>query len=220
MCYFQFSTCNKFILQDELEDKAETPGETPDPRAVGLGGQRPLGLEVAVLPDTPPALPVLPPPIAKKRMCVTPPPVPPRLDAEVGVFYIFATIILEFLTHQVHASNLQSAAALKEFDFLEEPEMTRPGSLSTEPPANLKSYEHLVPPSPQPVIDFPDDEVFNLVVSTDFTNVQQFFCRPCGLLLCLQNILTLVFQIEYDSNKFSQCQAKVTKLLVKKLRLP
>lgn len=62
------------------EDKPETPGETPDPQTCGLGGQRPLGL--VQLPDTPPALPSAPPPVAKKRMTVTPPPVPPRLDAE------------------------------------------------------------------------------------------------------------------------------------------
>lgn len=72
-------------LQEEPEDKPETPGETPDPQAYGLGGQRPLGLGVAVLPETPPPVPTVPPPIAKKRMCVTPPPVPPRLDPEVNL---------------------------------------------------------------------------------------------------------------------------------------
>ncbi|XP_008192074.1 serine/threonine-protein kinase N isoform X5 [Tribolium castaneum] len=70
------------MLPEEPEDKPETPGETPDPQAFGLGGQRPLGLGVAVLPETPPPVPTAPPPIAKKRMCVTPPPVPPRLDPE------------------------------------------------------------------------------------------------------------------------------------------
>jgi hypothetical protein len=68
---------------EEQEDKPETPGETPDPQAFGLGGQRPLGLGVAVLPETPPPVPTAPPPVAKKRICVTPPPVPPRLDPEV-----------------------------------------------------------------------------------------------------------------------------------------
>jgi hypothetical protein len=67
---------------EEQEDKPETPGETPDPQAFGLGGQRPLGLGVAVLPETPPPVPTAPPPVAKKRICVTPPPVPPRLDPE------------------------------------------------------------------------------------------------------------------------------------------
>ncbi|XP_008192045.1 serine/threonine-protein kinase N isoform X2 [Tribolium castaneum] len=122
------------MLPEEPEDKPETPGETPDPQAFGLGGQRPLGLGVAVLPETPPPVPTAPPPIAKKRMCVTPPPVPPRLDPE-------------------------SAAALKEFDFLEEQEMSRTGPLlipSTPSPVVIP--EQLVPPSPQPVIEFPDDE--------------------------------------------------------------
>jgi hypothetical protein len=71
------------LLQEEQEDKPETPGETPDPQAFGLGGQRPLGLGVAVLSETPPPVPTAPPPVAKKRICVTPPPVPPRLDPEV-----------------------------------------------------------------------------------------------------------------------------------------
>ncbi|XP_063910008.1 serine/threonine-protein kinase N isoform X4 [Zophobas morio] len=70
------------MLPEEPEDKPETPGETPDPQAFGLGGQRPLGLGVTVLPETPPPVPTVPPPVAKKRMCVTPPPVPPRLDPE------------------------------------------------------------------------------------------------------------------------------------------
>lgn len=70
-----------------MEDKPETPGETPDPQTAGLGGQRPLGF--IPLPETPPPpLPSAPPPIAKKRMTVTPPPIPPRLDAEeVNIFF-------------------------------------------------------------------------------------------------------------------------------------
>ncbi|CAH1132528.1 unnamed protein product [Ceutorhynchus assimilis] len=93
-----------------IEDKPETPGETPDPQSFGLGGQRPLGLALPVAPPkvpptfqssqpstpSPQAAPrdwllsssaaeETPPPIAKKRTeapTVPPPPVPPRLDPE------------------------------------------------------------------------------------------------------------------------------------------
>ncbi|GLV45639.1 Protein kinase N [Carabus blaptoides fortunei] len=128
----------------QLDDKPETPGETPDPQIGGLSGARPLGMQiggVAVLPtDPPPVLPTGPPPVAKKRVPSTPPPPPPRLDQE-----------------------LQSA--LREFDFLNtedrraSPELvTRynapaPLILGVHPPP-----EQLVPPSPQPVIEFPEDE--------------------------------------------------------------
>lgn len=78
---------------DVVEDKPETPGETPDPQVAGLGGQRPLGLvdstslmgsnlATNVLPSVPP------PPVAKRGVSVTPPPVPPRLDPEVSVFLL------------------------------------------------------------------------------------------------------------------------------------
>lgn len=74
-----------------IEDKAETPGETPDPQAAGLGGQRPLGLVDSTSlmgggnTSQPPSLPLAPPPpVAKRGMSVTPPPVPPRLDPEVS----------------------------------------------------------------------------------------------------------------------------------------
>ncbi|XP_056636168.1 serine/threonine-protein kinase N isoform X2 [Diorhabda sublineata] len=121
-----------------VEDKPETPGEAPDPQAAGLGGQRPLGLHIDLPPPSEPMSPPspsMPPPVAKKRMSVTPPPVPPRLDPE-------------------------SVAALKEFDFLEEQEISRPGPLiiPSIPTTPIISPDHLVNPSPQPVIEFPDDE--------------------------------------------------------------
>ncbi|ERL95282.1 hypothetical protein D910_12548 [Dendroctonus ponderosae] len=159
------------VLQNDatvVEDKPETPGETPDPQSFGLGGQRPLGLAVA-LPIPPPKVPptfqspstpspqgpsrdwVLvppypdgtPPPIAKKRTeapSVPPPPVPPRLDPE-------------------------SAAALREFDFLEDEQegcRARPGPLlipSTPTTPIVVFPNDFVLPSPQPLIEFPDDEV-------------------------------------------------------------
>lgn len=81
-----------------MEDKPETPGETPDPQIGGLSGARPLGMQiggVAVLPtDTPPVLPTGPPPVAKKRVPSIPPPPPPRLDQEVSVLIKFEYILI------------------------------------------------------------------------------------------------------------------------------
>ncbi|XP_018576928.1 serine/threonine-protein kinase N isoform X2 [Anoplophora glabripennis] len=113
-------------------DKPETPGETPDPQVLGLGGQRPLGLVLNIANEqpSPPATAILPK-VAKKGISVTPPPIPPRLDPE-------------------------SAAALKEFDFLEDQEISRPGPLLI--PSKSICSEKLELPSPQPVIEFPDDE--------------------------------------------------------------
>lgn len=70
-----------------MEEKAEAPGEAPDPAAAGLSGARPLGLGVAVLPPLPPDnVPFQPSALAKKRpptLPTVPPPPPPRLDQEV-----------------------------------------------------------------------------------------------------------------------------------------
>ncbi|XP_031348613.1 serine/threonine-protein kinase N isoform X2 [Photinus pyralis] len=115
-------------------EKPETPGESPEPFASGLGGQRPLDFGI----ECPPALP--PAPIAKKRAPITPPPLPPRLD-------------------------LEESAALREFDFLnrEEREMSRSGPLilpcTPTTPDVPPPPEQMVPPSPQPVVEFPDDEI-------------------------------------------------------------
>lgn len=97
------------VLVDELEDKAEAPGETPDPHTTGLAGSRPLGLGIAVLPPLPPsdAQPLnnqfLPSSIAankKKppslRLQPVPPPVlPTQIDPEVsgiwgGIWVVFS----------------------------------------------------------------------------------------------------------------------------------
>lgn len=130
-------------IEDEQppDDKPETPGEAPDPQVAGLGGHRPLGLGIMTTvqettpPVVPPPIPSAPPPVAKRRMSTTPPPVPPRLDPE-------------------------SVAALKEFDFLEEQEISRTGPLliPSAPTTPSVASEQLVPPSPQPVIEFPEDE--------------------------------------------------------------
>ncbi|XP_030766240.1 serine/threonine-protein kinase N isoform X2 [Sitophilus oryzae] len=179
---------NDAVNNEQNEDeKPATPGETPDHQIGGLGGRRPLGLELTPVPPpkvppsfqsslpstpSPPSVHLLPthkpslkwekpedlasvlaptpgprPPsvrrVSDEPPLITPPPVPPRLDPE-------------------------SAAALREFDFLEEEaEGTLgrgPGPLlipSTPPIAVLAyqaSIEQYVLPSPQPVIEFPDDE--------------------------------------------------------------
>ncbi|XP_066602587.1 serine/threonine-protein kinase N-like, partial [Prorops nasuta] len=127
-------------IPEAVSDKPETPGETPDPQMLGLGGQRPLGL--APLPIQPPKVADVPPPVAKKRTeapSVPPPPVPPRLDPEVI-----------------------SVAALREFDFLEDEQevfVARPGPLLIPSPSTpVFPIDQFVLPSPQPLIEFPDDE--------------------------------------------------------------
>ncbi|XP_076272223.1 serine/threonine-protein kinase N isoform X2 [Rhynchophorus ferrugineus] len=159
------------------DEKPATPGETPDLQIGGLGGRRPLGLELTPVPPpkVPPtfqsSLPSTPSPPAPKpspkwekpdelatilstpspahrssmrkaveEPVVTPPPVPPRLDPE-------------------------SAAVLREFDFLEEeaeaPIARGPGPLLIPSAPTTPFFVHndqFVLPSPQPVIEFPDDE--------------------------------------------------------------
>lgn len=60
----------------------------PDPMIGGLGGQRPLG--IAQLPSPQeiplPTIPTAPPPVAKKKAPLTPPPLPPRLDLDEVIF--------------------------------------------------------------------------------------------------------------------------------------
>ncbi|KAK0177612.1 hypothetical protein PV328_001648 [Microctonus aethiopoides] len=132
-------------FDSSLEDKIETPGETPDPDKGGLGGARPLGmssssssLSIQNHPPPPPSAPPPPPPIdtmSKKRLLPAPPP-PPKLDQD-----------------------LQSA--LKEFDFLHNEDKAgaslRP--LVTEPRPVLIAPPSPRTPSPQPVVEFPEDEV-------------------------------------------------------------
>ncbi|XP_023247954.1 serine/threonine-protein kinase N isoform X2 [Copidosoma floridanum] len=158
------------------EDKQETPGEQPDPEKGGLGGTRPLGMlssassslhsvqniesmttsSTAATPTAsstagaasmarsssssslphPPDHPPPPPPVAKKP--TTPAPQPPiRVDQE---------------------------NALREFDFLLKEERSgqqgaslRP--LVTEPRPVLIAPPSPRTPSPQPVVEFPEDEV-------------------------------------------------------------
>lgn len=77
-----------------VEDKPETPGETPDPSAVGLGGHRPLGLITPELQEKePPPLPYTPPLMSKKKAPSTPPPVPPRLDPEVRLIILLIFLL-------------------------------------------------------------------------------------------------------------------------------
>lgn len=56
------------------------------------------------------------------------------------------------------------SAVLKEFDFLME--VSRPGPLviPLAPPAPELPPEQMVPPSPQPVVEFPEDEVQLVII--------------------------------------------------------
>nr|XP_050865856.1 serine/threonine-protein kinase N isoform X1 [Vespula vulgaris] len=132
----------QIVFDTSIEDKPETPGELPDPEKGGLGGARPLGMATStsspVLPR-PPEHPPPPPPTVTKKPSMPAPPPPPKLDQE-----------------------LQSA--LREFDFLHNEEKggsqganLRP--LVTEPRPVLIAPPSPRTPSPQPVVEFPEDEV-------------------------------------------------------------
>ncbi|XP_051161658.1 serine/threonine-protein kinase N isoform X3 [Leptopilina boulardi] len=76
----------QIAFDSSAEDKIETPGELPDPDKGGLGGARPLGMnvpnEIPVLPSPPEHPPPPPPSLIKKPSMPAPPP-PPKLDQEV-----------------------------------------------------------------------------------------------------------------------------------------
>ncbi|XP_043474675.1 serine/threonine-protein kinase N isoform X1 [Leptopilina heterotoma] len=139
----QCSQPTQIAFDSSVEDKSETPGELPDPEKGGLGGARPLGMNIAneipVLPSPPEHPPPPPPPSLIKKPSMPAPPPPPKLDQE-----------------------LQSA--LREFDFLHIEEKgghqgasLRP--LVTEPRPVLIAPPSPRTPSPQPVVEFPEDEV-------------------------------------------------------------
>nr|CAD7454855.1 unnamed protein product [Timema tahoe] len=112
------------------EDKPEAPGESPDPFAAGLTGTRPLGIGVAVLPPLPPEGPLPSAIVNKKRASLPSPPPPPRLDVE---------------------------SALREFDFLHAEERDL-GLSAPRPGPSIVSTDHEHSPSPQPVVQFPEEE--------------------------------------------------------------
>ncbi|XP_048515608.1 serine/threonine-protein kinase N isoform X2 [Athalia rosae] len=130
----------RLAFENWPEDKPETPGESPDPDKGGLGGARPLGMGGAtgspVLPHPPDHPPPPPPSVTKKPTMPAPPP-PPKLDPE---------------------------SALREFDFLHNEEKGGPQGASlrplvTEPRPVLIAPPSPRTPSPQPVVEFPEDEV-------------------------------------------------------------
>lgn len=83
----QCSQPTQIAFDSSVEDKSETPGELPDPEKGGLGGARPLGLNIAneipVLPSPPEHPPPPPPPSLIKKPSMPAPPPPPKLDQEV-----------------------------------------------------------------------------------------------------------------------------------------
>ncbi|XP_018053166.1 PREDICTED: serine/threonine-protein kinase N isoform X2 [Atta colombica] len=131
----------QLVFDTSVEDKPETPGEVPDPEKGGLGGARPLGMSTSSSSPTlprPPEHPPPPPPTVTKKSTPAPTP-PPKLDQE-----------------------LQSA--LREFDFLHNEEKGGPQGanlrpLVTEPRPVLIAPPSPRTPSPQPVVEFPEDEV-------------------------------------------------------------
>ncbi|XP_011863131.1 PREDICTED: serine/threonine-protein kinase N isoform X2 [Vollenhovia emeryi] len=132
----------QLVFDTSVEDKPETPGEVPNPEKGGLGGARPLGMSTSsgspTLPRPPEHPPPPPPTVAKKPSTPAPTP-PPKLDQE-----------------------LQSA--LREFDFLHNEEKGGPQGailrpLVTEPRPVLIAPPSPRTPSPQPVVEFPEDEV-------------------------------------------------------------
>ncbi|XP_011148486.1 serine/threonine-protein kinase N isoform X3 [Harpegnathos saltator] len=132
----------QLVFDTSIEDKPETPGEVPDPEKGGLGGARPLGMSTSsnspILPR-PPEHPPPPPPTVTKKPSIPAPAPPPKLDQE-----------------------LQSA--LREFDFLHNEEKGGPQGanlrpLVTEPRPVLIAPPSPRTPSPQPVVEFPEDEV-------------------------------------------------------------
>ncbi|KAL0105508.1 hypothetical protein PUN28_016878 [Cardiocondyla obscurior] len=132
----------QLAFDTSVEDKPETPGEVPDPEKGGLGGTRPLGMSTSSSSPTlprPPEHPPPPPPIVTKKPATPAPTPPPTLDQE-----------------------LQSA--LREFDdFLHNEEKGGPQGanlrpLVTEPRPVLIAPPSPRTPSPQPVVEFPEDE--------------------------------------------------------------
>ncbi|XP_076248988.1 serine/threonine-protein kinase N isoform X2 [Calliopsis andreniformis] len=130
----------QLVFDTSIEDKPETPGELPDPEKGGLGGARPLGLSTSSSSPTlprPPEHPPPPPPTITKKPSMPAPPPPPKLDPE---------------------------SALREFDFLHNEEKGGPQGanlrpLVTEPRPVLIAPPSPRTPSPQPVVEFPEDEV-------------------------------------------------------------
>lgn len=64
-----------------------------------------------------------------------------------------------WLVCRISAPFVLQNAVLKEFDFLME--VSRPGPLviPSAPPTPELPPEQVIPPSPQPVVEFPEDEV-------------------------------------------------------------
>ncbi|XP_011055999.1 PREDICTED: serine/threonine-protein kinase N isoform X2 [Acromyrmex echinatior] len=129
----------QLVFDTSVEDKPETPGEVPDPEKGGLGGARPLGMSTSSSSPTlprPPEHPPPPPPTVTKKPTPAPTP-PPKLDQE---------------------------SALREFDFLHNEEKGGPQGanlrpLVTEPRPVLIAPPSPRTPSPQPVVEFPEDEI-------------------------------------------------------------
>lgn len=90
---------------------------------------------------------------------------------------------------------LQLQSALREFDFLNTEDRRASPELVTRhnAPAPLilgghAQPEQLVPPSPQPVIEFPEDEVLQTASSTKtyiHTCILVHTCKACNIIMFL-----------------------------------
>ncbi|KOX77705.1 Serine/threonine-protein kinase N [Melipona quadrifasciata] len=211
----------QLVFDTSLEDKPETPGELPDPEKGGLGGARPLGLSTSSSSPTlprPPEHPPPPPPTITKKPSMPAPPPPPKLDQEFTFIFFFFLCNNVTLTKMCYIENnlyyictfleilsiLQSA--LREFDFLHNEEKGGPQGanlrpLVTEPRAVLIAPTSPRTPSPQPVVEFPEDEVHT---SNTRCFILIFFFNFCAFIFLtrfkyctvyIHVILTLMLQI-------------------------
>ncbi|XP_058793229.1 serine/threonine-protein kinase N isoform X2 [Phymastichus coffea] len=139
---------SQLAFDTSTEDKAETPGEVPDPEKGGLGGTRPLGMSHSSTNESlgnmsasssstslphPPDHPPPPPPVAKKPTVPAPPP-SVKIDQE-----------------EERSSLRTEGASLR-------PLVTEPRPVLIAPPSPRT-------PSPQPLVEFPEDEVSYEVAS-------------------------------------------------------
>lgn len=105
----------------------------------------------------------------------------------LGVLWLF--LHLDIIEHCMRTSTFQSAV-LREFDFLnseerELPPRVGPLILPPAPPVPDIAPEQLVPPSPQPVVEFPEDEVHMFIICTrNSVNLNESIL----ILLCCQSL--------------------------------
>ncbi|XP_025996950.1 serine/threonine-protein kinase N isoform X2 [Solenopsis invicta] len=119
----------QLVFDTSVEDKPETPGEVPDPEKGGLGGARPLGMSTSSSSPTLPRPPEHPPPPPPTVTKKPSTPAPPPPSK---------------LDQEEEKGGPQGANL--------RPLVTEPRPVLIAPPSPRT-------PSPQPVVEFPEDEV-------------------------------------------------------------